>query len=392
MKKNKSIFSLLSILAFAAGMLVAFSAFTSNSKDIFELKGKVKGLNGAKLILINMTANRNADTLGQAVVKNEAFKITGKMSFPSSVYISFPETKHVASFWLVPGKVEIELDTAKYLQKYPGMQITLKPVVKGSKENDIYEAYQKISEQLYAELNNENRKLKETNDPEEKKRIESKISEMREELAVKSNASTLKFIKENNNSFVSAYLLAYVMNDNYAQISTLQSVMKSLSEDVKKSSYYLENEKILNLIIGVQPGKPAPDFTLKDSDDKDFSLSSLKGKVVLIDFWASWCRPCIESIPSMKILYDAYKDQGFEILGVTNDKKKEAWLNALKQHNVNWKSVIDRFSKPGSTADIVTLYCVHLLPTTILIDKNGIIVAKDLHGAELENKLKELLK
>jgi len=390
-KIYRLVFSSIAILALTASMAICLSAFRFGGENNFELKGKAKGLNGAKVLLLCSSASRAVDTLGHAVVQNEEFNISGKLEYPASVYLNFPETKHSAGFWLVPGKVEVELDTAKYSQKYKAGQIALIPTVKGSKENDIFNAYQQKAEALYADLKKEMEKLSGIKDPEEKKKAEARISEMREGLTAKSYNMSLDFIKENNTSFVSAYLLTFVMNDYYGSLDKLQSVMQNIAEEVKVSSFYKENAKSLEAMLNIQPGKPAPDFALPDPDGKDISLSSLKGKVVLIDFWASWCHPCIESIPSLKKLYEAYKDKGFEILGVSDDSKKDAWLNALKQNGIPWKSVIDRFSRPNKPADIGTLYCVHYIPATILVDRKGNIVAKNLHAEELENKIKELL-
>jgi len=390
-KKYKSVISLISILAFAASMLLTSSAYGSGDKKHFELKGTVNGLNGAKLLLISVSPSREIDTIGQAVVKNGAFKISGKLESPALVYLNAPATKHTASFWLIPGKVKIELDTAKYSQNIRGIQTSLIPTVKGSKENDLYNAYVEKTKLLYSDLDKESKKLEGIKDPEEKKKLEIKLSDLREDLFVKSNKSTLEFISENPNSIVSAYLLSTVMNDYYTPVEKLQGVLNNFSGDVKKSGYYKENEKEFEKILKIQPGKPAPDFTLSDTTGKDLSLSQFKGKLVLIDFWASWCIPCVESIPSLKNIYALYKDKGFEILGVSDDSKQDAWKKSIRENTIPWTNVVDRFPVKFRPAEVGTLYSVHFIPATILIDKNGIIIAKNLHGKELEDKIKENL-
>ena len=139
----------------------------------------------------------------------------------------------------------------------------------------------------------------------------------------------------------------------------------------------------------VKVGQLAPDISLPDTKNNVVKLSSLKGKVVLIDFWASWCMPCRVSIPSVVKLYDKYKSKGFEVYGVSIDDKKNAWLKAIKQDNINYIQVND---KAGWYAKVTEVYGVNEIPATFLIDKKGTIIAINLEGQELEDKINELIK
>ena len=133
----------------------------------------------------------------------------------------------------------------------------------------------------------------------------------------------------------------------------------------------------------------APDFTLPDTNGVNMSLSSLKGKYVLIDFWAAWCGPCMREMPNVKKLYADFKDKGFEILGVSLDKTKPAWTNAIKNNNLTWKHVSDiKFWQ----SIVVPMYNISGIPYTVLLDKEGKIVAKNLRGEELYKKVESLLK
>ena len=138
----------------------------------------------------------------------------------------------------------------------------------------------------------------------------------------------------------------------------------------------------------VKVGQLAPDISLPDTKNNVVKLSSLKGKVVLIDFWASWCMPCRVSIPSVVKLYDKYKSKGFEVYGVSIDDKKNAWQKAIKQDNINYIQVND---KAGWYAKVTEVYGVNEIPATFLIDKKGTIIAINLEGQELEDKINELI-
>jgi thiol-disulfide isomerase/thioredoxin len=140
---------------------------------------------------------------------------------------------------------------------------------------------------------------------------------------------------------------------------------------------------------GLAEGKPAPEIVLKDPNDKVVPLSSLKGKYVLIDFWASWCGPCRKENPNVVRMYQKYKDKGFEIYGVSLDQNKAAWLNAIKADSLTWTHVSDL--KFWNNAAAVT-YGVQAIPFSVLIDPQGNILAKNLRGETLEAKLAEVLK
>ena len=143
-------------------------------------------------------------------------------------------------------------------------------------------------------------------------------------------------------------------------------------------------------IAGAQPrqGMPADEIALPSVTGDTIRLSSLKGKVVLIDFWASWCGPCRSSNKSFVKLYPKYKDKGFEILGISLDESDEAWKKAITKDKVSWLQVIDRGGWEAKTA---INWNIMALPTSYLMDKEGRLIAMDLEKKELEKALKELL-
>ena len=136
-------------------------------------------------------------------------------------------------------------------------------------------------------------------------------------------------------------------------------------------------------------GAKAPDFTLETPEGKSVSLSSFKGKNVLIDFWASWCAPCRAENPKMVKLYNKYKDKNFTILGVSLDQDKDLWTKAIKLDKLSWTEVSDLkyWSSP-----VAKLYNVEAIPFTVLVDEDGNIAAKGLKGDSLATKVEEILK
>ncbi len=142
----------------------------------------------------------------------------------------------------------------------------------------------------------------------------------------------------------------------------------------------------------IEIGKKAPEITMTKADGTAFSLSTLKGKIVLIDFWATWCAPCVEEQPELKALYDTYSDKvknnQFEILGISLDRNKESWQKAIDRFGINWIQISDlKFWK----SPVAKLYEVDELPFNIIIDGQGTILVKNLHGKDLEEFLKKSL-
>ena len=199
---------------------------------------------------------------------------------------------------------------------------------------------------------------------------------------------TKKLIAENPDVEAAAYMFNRYYND--AKTEEFEEAFNRYSEKVRGSFLASEAREELTARKATQPGAVAPDFTLNDLEGKPVTLSSLRGQYVLVDFWASWCKPCRAGMPAMKELYKKYHAKGFEIIGVSDDDNHDAWKQAVAQDQTPWIHVVDEFPIPNKPSRVGQLYGVHYIPSYFLLDKEGKVIGKMDHD-ELAAKLAELL-
>ena len=195
------------------------------------------------------------------------------------------------------------------------------------------------------------------------------------------------FIIKNPKSLAILFLLEPLPLDaNYDTYSKVDSTLFAT---------YPDNLYVINLHTQIVAGKAtaigviAPDFILPDTSGRNISLSSFRGKYVLIDFWAAWCGPCRKEMPNMVKIYSDFKGKNLEIIGISLDKTRDKWVDAIKSEQMTWPQVSDlKFWQ----SEVAAMYSVKAIPYTILLDKEGKIIAKNLRGEGLYQKIESLLK
>jgi peroxiredoxin len=211
------------------------------------------------------------------------------------------------------------------------------------------------------------------------KALDALIAKMKPESYVRNNslrAIVSALDQVNSTSYIKYAKQFLAENAVDAQVASMLSG--------RINAYQAQMEVELKTKIGSTP----PEIALPTPEGTTFKLSQLRGKVVLIDFWASWCKPCRIENPNVVRMYQAYKGKGFEILGVSLDRDRKSWVDAIKQDGLTWKHVSDlQFWNSKAAQD----YYVKAIPATFLLDKEGKIIGKNLRGPALEAKLKEVL-
>ncbi|XOV68354.1 MAG: redoxin family protein [Fluviicola sp.] len=202
------------------------------------------------------------------------------------------------------------------------------------------------------------------------------------------------FVQANQNS-AALYAIQSIIDpkvdfEGYENIT--KQLMAGFSESPTVQAEYSKMEKLKEEMLAkdpLAPGKMAPDFTEAMPDGEMLSLSDLRGNVVLLDFWASWCGPCRRENPNVVALYEKYKDKGFTVMSVSLDKDKNKWLNAIEKDNLSWPNHVSDLQFWQSKA--AKLYGVSGIPFTVLIDQEGKIIRTKLRGPQLEEELSRIL-
>ena len=361
--------NVLTILVFVLTVLSCQSA-----KDEYSIKGTIAGVETGKVYLLKLVGEQ-PQSIDTANVVGGKFTFKGKMVTPDIRMLRLNDQDYFAQFFLDNANITV---TAKK-DSLRSTKIT------GSPTQDIFKTYiaemEKLNKEVLALQGKYQNAMTTGNTSEaDKAKIDYQA------IIDNNKVYTKNFVKEHSNSVVSAYITLFQLADQI-DVAELDSLASKFAPELSKSEYVVKiNERIQEqkkTAIGIV----APDFTMNDPEGKPIQLSSLRGKIVLVDFWAAWCGPCRQENPNVVKLYQQYHDKGFEILGVSLDKNKEDWLKAIKADNLTWIHVSDLQYWQNAAA---RLYGVNAIPQSFLLDKDGKIIGKGLRGEQLANKLMEL--
>jgi len=195
------------------------------------------------------------------------------------------------------------------------------------------------------------------------------------------------YIEKNRNSFISPYLVVKykLFTDNSDELRALND---KFDQSIKNSPYIETIEERITKLDLTKIGNEVPSFSLPNTSDEIISIEDFRGQYVLIDFWASWCGPCRKENPNVVEAFNKFKDRKFTVLGISLDTDKNAWLNAIEKDQLNWTHLSDL---QGWNNEVATDFGVRSIPFSILIDPEGIILAKNLRGEDLQTELEKHL-
>lgn len=350
--------------------LLTAAVFTACSTDGYKInvKSDMDSLNGSTIMLQALKGDEWIEMSKSTIEKNK-FSMEGEVDSATIAYIWYENASEQVTgyklFILEKGKINLKIDNVNNI------------TVKGTKMNDILQSFEDdlkniTTAEFMDSLNNDLYTEREIN-----KRFDA--------ITLAQKNLTIDFLSNNINSlpgiiiFVESYELLNL--DDKAKVielmneSTKENNMVKSIVEITKNEIQI-NEKVL--------GTKYTDFRMADPQGNYLSLSDFIGKsdYLLIDFWASWCGPCIKSFPDLRDFYNKYKGQNFDILGVSLDDNNQQWINAIEKHELSWHHVSDL---KGWHNEAARLYNISSIPRTILFDKDGTIIGINLKLSEIRN-------
>lgn len=338
------------------------------SQDGFVLSGIAHGVPDSTIIdLINSTSRK---TLDSTIVINEKFMFKGKVENPTKMLVCERDVRNYKSIWIENSTMTFEAKLNHFkTAKVTGSETQEDDELLFSKTWPLALYQDSLFQLIYPDTLPRN--------------IGDSLSFARSKSMEQSDLICQNFIKEFPNSPVSINMLNGSKTgwdkELVASLFLLMDGKSKHSEDGKSIARYLK----INKPSGIWD--KYIDFTQFDTNGKKIKLSDIKGKYILVEFWASWCGPCRKEIPNIIEQYNKYKNKGFEVLAVSFDNDKANWLNAIEKYNLPWINVSDL---KGNENEAKLLYGISGIPSNILINEKGIIVAENLRGEGLVNELR----
>lgn len=369
-----------------AALALPVAAFAQQG---FKISGKIGESHKPILVFFQHAGRDEKPVVDSAVVTNGTFSFTGSVAEPQSAILAVryeadkgPRLKDVFAFYVENTGISINApDSIRYAtvtgsvinDENQQLKATLKPLVKQN-----------------VRLNTElNRAEKANPDAKNEPGFQAKSDSLKK-IQAEMAQIRLKYVQTHPDTYFS--LLTFdIWFSLYGQSDTkeAQQLFNGFTPTLKSSDLGTKLAKTISLVSQRQIGTPAPDFTQPGIDGKPFTLSSLRGKYVLLDFWASWCVPCRAENPNVVKAYNELKNKNFEVVSVSLDTKHDDWVKAIQKDGMPWIHVSDL---KGFKDEVAVQFYITAIPQNFLIDPNGIIIASDLRGDDLDKQLAKFIK
>lgn len=339
----------------------------------FSIEGKLSGLADGTVISLRDQNPEQTTPIATATAKAGRFSMKGELPQSNLYYLNYPGTEQRLFVYLEPGNIRLEGHKDSLLSAR----------VTGSPAHEAFTAFNMEFSSLFGKVSALAQQL---NSGEADST--GKLRKQYEETVADINRRTDAYVQRYSQSVVAPFAIM-VMSQLTEDLSVMEGRYAMLKSSAKESLYGQMIAKALNDAKAGAVGSQAIEFTQNDPDGKPVSLASFRGKYVLIDFWASWCRPCRDENPNVVAAFEKFKSKNFTVLGVSLDRSKEPWVKAIADDRLTWTHVSDlKFWNN----EVAQMYRISSIPQNLLLGPDGKIIAKNLRGPELHRQLEALIK
>lgn len=355
-------------------LLIISSCNTTKKTDQFVLDINISGVDGKKIYL-NERVDNEWKATDSVIIEQGKASFTGSSNGPKAIRLGLEGSRAMPMLFLEPATIKVSLEADNLNQ----------PRVEGSETHFRYETFSEGHKRFDTEIEKIYQQYVDLKNNEENEKAEEVYKQI-EGLMNQQTDYLVQYLKDNPSDLVAHFLLY-----RYSYLFDLEKFEPLINgfDQNYTSEYLLELRQRLVILQNVAIGKPFTDFTLNDPSGNPVSLSSKVGsKLLLVDFWASWCGPCRRENPNIVAIFNDYKVKGFDVFGVSLDRSHEKWVEAIESDKLTWTHVSDLAywnSEAGK------LYGINSIPHSVLLDANGIIIAKNLSGEALREKVASIL-